>query len=67
MHLSNIVRVDLERMVVHCEPMVTMGQITQQLGPLGLTLPVVPELDDLTVGGLVCGVSHTVAFARIAH
>lgn len=56
MHLSNIVNVDLERMVVFCEPMVTMGQVTQQLGPLGLTLPVVPELDDLTVGGLVCGV-----------
>ena len=31
-------------------------QITATLNPLGWTLPVVPELDDLTVGGLVCGV-----------
>lgn len=56
MHLRNIVEVDLERMVVRCEPMVTMGQITHTLNPLGLTLPVLPELDDLTVGGLTCGV-----------
>mmetsp|Transcript_3310 Transcript_3310/g.8148 ORF Transcript_3310/g.8148 Transcript_3310/m.8148 type:complete len:538 (+) Transcript_3310:362-1975(+) len=56
MHLANIVHVDQDEMVVFCEPMVTMGQVTQQLGPLGLTLPVVPELDDLTIGGLVCGV-----------
>ena len=36
--------------------MVNMGQITACLNPLGWTLPVVPELDDLTVGGLVSGV-----------
>eukprot|EP00039_Didymoeca_costata_P007913 m.105347 g.105347 ORF g.105347 m.105347 type:complete len:536 (+) comp13871_c0_seq1:2355-3962(+) len=56
MHLNNIVELDRERMVVRVEPMVTMGQVTQLLNPLGLTLPVLPELDDLTVGGLVCGV-----------
>ena len=32
----------------------TMGQITACLNPLGWTLPVLPELDDLTVGELVC-------------
>jgi len=56
MHLNNIVNVDLEAMTVKCEPMVTMGQVTHTLNKLGLTLPVVPELDDLTVGGLTCGV-----------
>jgi len=56
MHLRNIVKVDTERMVMKCEPMVTMGQITHALNPLGFTLPVLPELDDLTVGGMVCGV-----------
>lgn len=56
MHLRNIVKLDTERMVVHCEPMVTMGQITHALNPLGFTVPVLPELDDLTVGGMVCGV-----------
>nr|CAD7440500.1 unnamed protein product [Timema bartmani] len=35
--------------------MVTMGQLTATLDPLGLTIPIVPELDDLTVGGLVMG------------
>lgn len=32
-----------------------MGQLTATLNPLGWTIPVVPELDDLTVGGLVMG------------
>jgi delta24-sterol reductase len=32
-----------------------MGQITAALNPLGWTLAVVPELDDLTVGGLLMG------------
>jgi len=37
------------------EPMCTMGQITAALIPRGWTLAVVPELDDLTVGGLING------------
>lgn len=32
------------------EPLVTMGQLTAHLNPMGWTIPVVPELDDLTVG-----------------
>lgn len=35
---------------VRCEPLVTMGQLTKLLNPQGYTIPVVPELDDLTVG-----------------
>lgn len=35
--------------------MVTMGQLTATLNPLGWTIPVLPEIDDLTVGGLVMG------------
>jgi delta24-sterol reductase len=34
---------------VRVEPMVTMGQLTAALLPSGFTLPVLPELDDLTV------------------
>lgn len=37
------------------EPLVTMGQLTATLNPLGWTIPVLPEIDDLTVGGLVMG------------
>jgi len=54
--MSDIISVDTERRVVRCQPLVTMGQISATLLPLGWTLPVVPELDDLTVGGLICGV-----------
>lgn len=32
-----------------------MGQLTHTLDKLGWTIPIVPELDDLTVGGLVMG------------
>ncbi|KAI1692466.1 FAD binding domain-containing protein [Ditylenchus destructor] len=38
-----------------------MGQLTRALIPLGYTLPIVPELDDLTVGGMIngCGVESS--------
>lgn len=32
-----------------------MGQLTKTVNPLGWTIPVLPELDDLTIGGLVMG------------
>lgn len=41
---------------VRVEPLVTMGQLTAALLSLGWTVPVLPELDDLTVGGLIAGV-----------
>lgn len=53
--LADIVSVDLDRMVVKMEPYVTMGYLTASLLQLGVCIPVVPEYDDLTVGGLVCG------------
>lgn len=37
------------------EPLVSMGQLTATLNPRGWTIPVLPEIDDLTVGGLVMG------------
>jgi hypothetical protein len=39
---------------VRVEPLVTMGQLTATLDPLGWTIPIVPELDDLTVGMYTC-------------
>jgi hypothetical protein len=32
--------------------MVTMGQLSRRLNELGWTIPVLPEIDDLTVGTL---------------
>lgn len=53
--LADIVHVDLDAMTVRMEPYVDMGHVTATLLKLGVCLPVVPEYDDLTVGGLVCG------------
>ncbi|XP_002130771.2 delta(24)-sterol reductase-like isoform X1 [Ciona intestinalis] len=54
-NLMDILEVDTQRKIVRLEPLVTMGQVTSLLLPLGWTLPIVPELDDLTVGGLIMG------------
>jgi delta24-sterol reductase len=54
-NMYNILHIDEKRQIVKVEPLVSMGQITAALNPLGWTLPVVPELDDLTVGGLING------------
>ena len=45
-----------EEQTVTVEPMVNMGQLSHFLTPKGYTLPVLPEMDDLTVGGLYMGV-----------
>ncbi|XP_064604727.1 delta(24)-sterol reductase-like [Liolophura sinensis] len=55
-NLVDILDMDANRQIVRVEPLTTMGQITATLNPLGWTLPVLPELDDLTVGGLIMGV-----------
>jgi hypothetical protein len=53
--LYDVLGIDTERRIVRTEPMVNMGQITQYLIPQGYTLPVIPELDDLTISGLILG------------
>mmetsp|Transcript_16233 Transcript_16233/g.18509 ORF Transcript_16233/g.18509 Transcript_16233/m.18509 type:complete len:583 (+) Transcript_16233:87-1835(+) len=55
MPLYDILDVDTESMIVRVEPFVSIGQLTHTLNPKGYTLPVVPEMDDLTVGGLING------------
>jgi len=47
---------DADNLTIRVEPMVNMGQISHYLAPLGYTIPVLPEMDDLTVGGLMMGV-----------
>ncbi|MCA6094842.1 FAD-binding oxidoreductase [Streptomyces sp. SCA3-4] len=53
-HLDDILHVDTGRGTVTVGPAVTMGRLTSAL-PRGWTLPVVPEMEDLTVGGLIMG------------
>ena len=53
--LQDIVGVDKENMLVSVEPGITIGFLNRALVNMGFTLPVVPELDTLTIGGLVMG------------
>jgi delta24-sterol reductase len=53
--LHEVLELDLERRVIRVEPRVNMGQLTRWLEDKGWTIPVVAELDDLTVGGLILG------------
>ncbi|KAI6179109.1 FAD-binding PCMH-type domain-containing protein [Aphelenchoides besseyi] len=59
--LVDILEIDKQNETIRVEPMVTMGHLTRLLLPHGYTLPIVPELDDLTVGGMVngCGVESS--------
>ena len=49
-NLMDILEVNTEKRTIRAESLVTMGQLTASLNPLGYTLPVIPELDDLTLG-----------------
>ena len=53
--LHDILYLDAQRRIVRVEPRVTIGQLIDHLVPRGWTLPVMPELDDLTVSGLFLG------------
>jgi len=55
-NLRDILEVDTQKQTVRVEPLVTMGQITQHLVPMGWALAVMVEMEDLTAGGLVMGV-----------
>ena len=55
LRLTDILALDVANKTVTVEPLVNMGQLTEYLLPRSLTLPVVPELDELTVGGLIMG------------
>ncbi len=53
--LYDMLEISEQRETVKVEPLATMGQISRNLISQGWTLAVVPELDDLTVGGLIMG------------
>jgi delta24-sterol reductase len=53
--MHDLLEIDEQRRIVRVEPLATMGQISRKLVSRGWTLPVVPELDSLTVGGLIMG------------
>lgn len=55
LNLVDILDIDTERRVVRAEPLVRVGSLVAALDRLGWTLPIVPEMEDLTLGGLVMG------------
>lgn len=54
-NLIDILEIDRKKRTVRVEPLATMGQVSATLAKVGWTIAIVPELDDLTVGGLVMG------------
>jgi delta24-sterol reductase len=53
--MYDILEISEPRGTVKVEPLATMGQVSRDLISKDWTLAVVPELDDLTVGGLIMG------------
>lgn len=70
--MPDILHLDEQKRIVTVEPMVTIGQLNDFLISRGWTVPVVPELDDLTIGGLVMGggiesTSHKYGLFQVIH
>jgi delta24-sterol reductase len=53
--MTDIIEINTQDRWVVVEPMVNMGQLVPALMERGWTLPVVPELEELTVGGMIAG------------
>ena len=53
--LQDVLRIDTDALEVTVEPNVTIGFLNRLLVSKGVTLAVVPELDSLTIGGLLMG------------
>ena len=53
--LQDILAISETDMTVTVEPAVTIGFLNIVLVNSGFTLPIVPELDTLTIGGLIMG------------
>ena len=53
--LQDVLKIDTEALEVTVEPNVTIGFLNRLLVSKGVTLAVVPELDSLTIGGLLMG------------
>ena len=54
-NLNTVVTIDIKKQEVFVEPRCDMAHLHQILLPLGYSLPIVPELSNLTVGGLIVG------------
>lgn len=55
LNMKDVLEINEHKRTVRVEPQVNMGQISAALISKGWTIAVLPELDNLTVGGLVNG------------
>lgn len=55
--LKHITKIDSREQVAYVEPNVTMEELIRAALEYGLTVPVVPELKGITVGGAVMGMA----------
>ena len=62
--LRDVLEIDEKAMTVTAEPLVDMGYVSRFLVPRQLALQCLPEMDDLTVGGLVNGYGVSTASHR---
>jgi delta24-sterol reductase len=53
--LNHIIEIDPKKQTVIVEPRVTMNELLNATIPYGLTVPVIPELKEITVGGAIMG------------
>jgi len=53
--LDHVLSIDKANGYVHVEPSICIGFLNKFLIREGYTLPIVPELDNLTIGGLIMG------------
>jgi delta24-sterol reductase len=53
--LDHVISIDRVNQYVHVEPSICIGYLNKFLIREGYTLPIVPELDNLTIGGLIMG------------
>ncbi|KAJ3326784.1 hypothetical protein HDU76_012657 [Blyttiomyces sp. JEL0837] len=53
--LWDILELDEQKRTIKVEPGVNIGQLTRFLIPKGWCIPVIPEYDDLTMGGMLFG------------
>lgn len=53
--LNEVVLIDREKSIALIEPLITMSNCCMALLPLGYTIPVVPELKGITLGGAIAG------------
>ena len=61
---DQVIDIDTEKRTVRAQPRVSMKKLVQTIHSYGLTIPVVPELKGITVGGAIMGVGGESASHR---